>query len=388
MFGIIKKSKRSKARIGRLKLLRGEVQTPCFMPIATRGAVKNLAPEELKKLGAEIILGNTYHLWQKPGPTIIKKAGGLHKFINWRGPILTDSGGYQVFSLAKHRKISDQGVKFSSEIDGRELFLTPEKSIEIQLDLGSDIIMILDECPPWPCSHEYAQKSLDLTLSWTKRCKDHFNRKIRNPKPKIRSKSQIPNTAHQTPQKPLLFGIVQGSTFKDLREKSAKELVKIGFDGYAIGGVSVGEPLKEKIKVLKWTVPLLPNDKPRYLMGLGRPEEIVAAASLGVDMFDCVIPTREARHGRIYKFKNQNSKIKMTNQNSKFYETLQITNAKFQKDFRPLDKNCGCYTCRNFSRAYLNHLFKIQEPLALRLATIHNLKFYLELMKGIRENMK
>lgn len=393
MFSIIEQRKKDKARLGKLVLPHGEVQTPCFMPIATRGAVKNLTPEELKELGAEIILGNTYHLWQKPGPEIIKKSGGLHKFMSWPGPILTDSGGYQVFSLAKRRKITDKGVKFRSEIDGRELILTPEKSVEIQLALGSDIIMVLDECPPWPCSHAYAENSLALTLDWAKRCKEYFNKKFPISKSHFPNKFQITNyklqkTNYKLPKRPLLFGIVQGSVYKDLREKSAKELMKIGFDGYAIGGVSVGEPFREKIKVLKWTVPLLPKDQPRYLMGLGRPEEIITAVSFGIDMFDCVIPTREARHGRLYKFKIQKSKIKMTNQNSKFYETLQITNSQFKNDFRPVDKNCDCYTCRNFSRAYLNHLFKIRESLALRLATIHNLRFYLELMRKIRKNIK
>ena len=350
------------------------------MPIATRGAVKNLTPEELKELGAKIILANTYHLWQKPGPEIVKKIGGLHKFMAWPSPILTDSGGYQVFSLARHRKITDKGAKFRSEIDGRELFLTPEKSVEIQLALGSDIIMVLDECPPYPCGREYARKSLNLSLDWAERCKKHFEIKI--------SKSKIQNdNAKSKIKRPLLFGIVQGSVYKDLREKTAKELLKIGFDGYAIGGVSVGEPFREKMKVLKWVSPLLPKDKPRYLMGLGRPEEIAAAAKLGIDMFDCVIPTREARHGRIYKFKIQNSKFKITNQNSKFYETIQITNAEFKKDFKPIDKNCDCYACKNFSRAYLRHLFRIKEMLAMRLATIHNLRFYLSLMERIGEEI-
>lgn len=419
MFSLVKQSKKTETRLGKLALPHGEVSTPCFMPIATRGAVKNLTPEELKKLGAEIILGNTYHLWQKPGPEIIKKSGGLHKFMGWDGPILTDSGGFQVFSLAGHRKITGMGVKFSSEIDGRELFLTPEKSVEIQLALGSDIIMVLDECPPWPCSREYAEKSLKLTLNWAKRCKEYFNKKFpispssvaelprRTDNFQFPNKSKIRNSKFKKINKPLLFGIVQGSVYKDLREKAVKELIKIGFparggpppkadapreqssgwDGYAIGGVSVGEPFKEKVKVLKWVVPLLPKDKPRYLMGLGRPEEIVAATNLGIDMFDCVIPTREARHGRLYKFIIKNPELKITDKNSKFYEPLQITNSRFAKDLKPIDKSCGCHTCQNFSRAYLHHLFKIQESLGLRLATIHNLKFYLELMRQIGKNI-
>ena len=377
MFSLIKQSKKNGARLGKLTLPHGEVQTPCFMPIATRGAVKNLTPEELKTLGAEIILGNAYHLWQKPGPEIVKKSGGLQKFMAWSGPILTDSGGYQVFSLARHRKITDKGVKFSSELDGRELFLTPEKSVEIQLALGSDIVMVLDECPPWPCSRKYAEKSLKLTLNWAERCKNYFKKSV--PSGHLPQRNKI--------KKPLLFGIVQGSAYKDLRKKAVKELMKIGFDGYAIGGVSVGEPFKEKMKVLKWVVPLLPKDKPRYLMGLGRPEEITTAANLGIDMFDCVIPTREARHGRLYKFRIKNYESGIMNKNLKFYETLQITNAEFKKDFKPIDKNCVCHTCQNFSRAYLHHLFKIQESLGLRLATIHNLKFYLELMRQIGKNI-
>ncbi len=387
VFSLVKQSKKTKARLGKLSLTHGVVNTPCFMPIATRGAVKNLAPDELKTLGAEIILGNTYHLWQKPGPEIVKKAGGLQKFMAWPGPILTDSGGYQVFSLAKRRKITEKGVKFRSEIDGRELFLAPEKAVEIQLALGSDIVMALDECPPWPCGREYARKSLDLTLKWAERCKEYFNKKFPISNFQFPNKLQITNCKLQKIKRPLLFGIVQGSTYKDLREKSARELVKIGFDGYAVGGVSVGEPFREKMKVLKWASPLLPEDKPRYLMGLGRPEEIAAAVKLGIDMFDCVIPTREARHGRLYKFRARNHESGIMNKNFNFYETIQITNAEFKKDFKPVDKNCACYACRNFSRAYLNHLFKIREPLALRLATIHNLKFYLELMRKIRENI-
>lgn len=331
---------------------------PAFMPIATRGAVKNLTPEELKTIGAQIILSNTYHLFQRPGLDILKKFGGLHDFMKWKGPILTDSGGYQVFSLSHKRKITEEGVRFTSEIDGKEIFLTPEKVINIQLAIGSDIIMILDECPPWPCTKEYAEKSLALTLTWAARSKKHFEKKIKN----------IPKN-----KRPLLFGIVQGSTFSDLRKKSAEELLKIGFDGYAIGGVSVGEPTKEKYRIIKTAAKILPQDKPIYVMGFGKPEEIVQATKYGADMFDCVIPTREARHGRIY-IKNKNLKFK----------ELQITNAKFKLDKKPLDENCDCYTCNNYSRAYINHLFKIKESLAQRLATIHNLHFYLELVKNLQ----
>lgn len=349
---------------------------PAFMPIATRGAVKNLTPEELKEIGAEIILSNTYHLFQRPGLEVLKKfnppAGGqgaLHNFMKWSGPILTDSGGYQVFSLAHKRKITEEGVRFISEIDGKEIFLTPEKAIDIQLAIGSDIIMVLDECPPYPASYEYAKKSLDLTLKWADRSKKHFDKKT-----KEISKNK----------RPLLFGIVQGSTFADLRKKSAKELIKIGFDGYAIGGVSVGEPRKEKTKIIKLVSPILPKDKPIYVMGYGKPDEIVEAVRLGANMFDCVIPTREARHGRLYiggKLKVESRKLKGKN----LYKELQITNSKFKLDTKPLDENCKCYTCRNYSRAYIHHLFKVKEFLAQRLTTIHNLHFYLDLLTKLRK---
>lgn len=331
---------------------------PAFMPIATRGAVKHLTPEELKNIGAQIILSNTYHLFQRPGLDILKKFGGLHNFMKWPGPILTDSGGYQVFSLAHKRKITDEGVKFTSEIDGKEIFLTPEKVIDIQLTIGSDVIMVLDECPPWPCTKEYAEKSLVLTLKWAERSKKHFEKKMKN----------VPKN-----KRPLLFGIVQGSTFSDLRKKSAEELLKIGFDGYAIGGVSVGEPTKEKYRIIKTVAKILPQDRPIYVMGFGKPGEIVQAVKYGADMFDCVIPTREARHGRIY----------VKTKNLKFKE-LQITNAKFKLDTKPLDENCNCYTCHNYSRSYINHLFKTKEPLGMRLATIHNLHFYLKLVENLR----
>lgn len=369
------------------------------MPIATKGAVKSLAPEELKKLGAELILGNTYHLWLRPGLDIIKKAGGLHKFMNWPGPILTDSGGYQVFSLGEKVarqnngqsfvKITAEGVHFRDPLNGKKYFLTPEKSIDIQLALGSDIIMVLDECPPFPCTYEQVKKAVERTTDWARRCKQHFKRKV----------NKIPKG-----KRPLLFCIIQGGIYKDLRVKSTKELLGIGFsaqggpasgwDGYAIGGVAVGEPRKYLKTVLNATLPLLPEDKPRYLMGLGRPEEIVAAVKAGIDMFDCVIPTREARHGRIYISKTSKnlpkSKTYHTLEYGKkrqtgFYKSIQITNSRFAKDFSPLDKNCGCYACQNFSRAYLNHLFKTGEPLALRLATIHNLHFYLSLMRSLQK---
>ena len=463
MFRITKKDGGAKRRLGEIITKRGVIGTPVFMPIATKGAVKSLTPEELKNLGAELILGNAYHLWLRPGVKIIKRAGGLHKFMNWSGPILTDSGGYQVFSLgeklgsangsqkrkifpseenftrqncllvldASRRdilparnferfnepsasprvgfvKITDEGVKFRDPFDGKEYFLTPEKSIAIQLALGSDIMMVLDECPAFPCTREQAEVAVKRTTNWAKRCKVYFDRKgISNFQFPI--SKQIPKSKSQnkkTINRPLLFAIVQGGIYKDLRQRSAREILAIGFDGYAIGGVAVGEPRKYMYKILEYVLPLLPKDKPRYLMGLGRPEEIVTAARAGIDMFDCVIPTREARHGRLYIYSStkrparrgargevsKSSRLgallrRLANRTIKtdFYKTIQITNAKFTKDFKPVDKNCNCYTCRNYSRAYLNHLFRTAEPLAPRLATIHNLKFYLQLMEGLRK---
>ncbi len=414
MFRIIKRSKNSLARLGQIKTAHRAVSTPCFMPIATRAAVKNLNSDELQELGAEIILSNTYHLYLKPGLKIIKKIGGLHKFMNWPGPILTDSGGYQVFSLAKMRKIEKNGVRFQSEISGREFFLTPEKAIKIQIDLGSDIMMVLDECAPYPCNYNEAERAVERTSLWARKNKTAFRHQIQNQSTqnylsarlstkdlcsgsKFPKAEQVRYGAGKIQNSPLLFGIIQGSVYKDLRLRNLKEITALDFDGYAIGGLAVGEPEKEMWRVLDYLVPELPEDKPRYLMGVGRPEQIVKAVMMGIDMFDCVIPTREARHGRIYKFKTQKSKIKIARQNLEFYEILNIKNAKYQKDFRPIDNNCSCYTCsprgealrgQNYSRAYLRHLFNTQEPLGLRLATIHNLKFYLDLMELIRENIK
>ncbi len=372
-FKLLKKSKNSNARTGKLKTKHGIIKTPCFMPIATCGSVKSIDSIEMEKIGAEIILGHTYHLHLRPGDKLIKKLGGLHNFMNWQKPILTDSGGYQVFSLAKMRKISEEGVNFQSHLDGSRHLLTPEKSIEIQQNLGSDIIMVLDECAPYPASKKYIKESLELTTRWAKRCKEYFD-KAQNPKSKIKNH--------------LLFGIVQGGTYKDLREESARQLVELNFDGYAIGGVSVGEPSEKMFEAVDWTAPLLPENKPRYLMGVGKPEEVVGAVARGIDMFDCVIPTRNARHGTIYKFKAESRKLKITEkQNKNFYEVLHITNEKFKSDKKPIDKNCKCFTCQNYSRAYLRHLFASGELLALRLASIHNIHFYLELMKRIRNSV-
>ena len=367
MFQLIKQSKKSKARLGKLTTAHGVIDTPFFMPIATRAAVKGLIPEELESLGAQIILSNTYHLFLRPGLEIIKKSGGLHKFMHWGKPILTDSGGYQVFSLEKNRKIKDQGVEFQSEFDGKKIFLTPEKAVEIQKILGSDIMMVLDECVSYPASYDEASRAVVRTTSWAQSSRTAFD--------KIFKKSRV---------EPLIFGIIQGSIFKDLRLKSAKDLVKLNFDGYALGGFMVGEPIKDTFKMIKLVEAELPENKARYLMGAGKPEQIVQAVKAGIDMFDCVIPTRNARHGLLYVMTN--NKSLMTEKN--FYQEIHITNSKYKDDIKPIDSHCECYTCQNFSRAYLRHLFMTNEPLGQRLTTIHNLYFYLNLMKNIREALK
>jgi len=368
-FQISKKSKKSRARQGLLKTSHGAVQTPFFMPIATRAAVKSLAPDELKDIGAEIILSNTYHLMLRPGSEIIKKAGGLHNFMKWPGPILTDSGGYQVFSLgakagiesqAKAVKMFNNGVKFRDPTNGREHFLTPEKSIEIQKDLNSDIMMVLDWCVGYPTSKKALEKAVALTTEWAKKSK------AKSLKLKVKS---------------LLFGIIQGGVYKDLRLKSLRGLLKIRFDGYAIGGLAVGEPLKKMYETIDFIVAKMPEEKPRYLMGVGYPEQIVEAVKKGMDMFDCVIPTRHARHGDLFTWIN-------TDLGGKFYKIISIAKSRYKNDLKPLDKNCDCYACQNFSRSYLHHLYKTKEMLYFRLATIHNLKFYLDLMKEMRRLIK
>ena len=359
MFQLLKKSQISKARLAKLNTLHGTLRLPNFMPIATQGAVKNLTPDELKKIGVEIILSNTYHLFLRPGIAVIKKAGGLHKFMNWKGPILTDSGGYQIFSLSSKRKILEKGVEFSSEINGQKFFLTPEKAIEIQEGLGSDIAMVLDICPAGKESYQEIKKAVETTTAWAKRAK------------KVKKGNRQ-----------LLFGIIQGGIFPELRKKSAEEITRLNFDGYALGGFFVGETEKKIWQVMKRSIKFLPKEKPRYLMGAGKPEQIIRAVKLGVDLFDCVIPTRNARHGLLYVFKD------IRHLKGEFYEGLHITNSRYIKDFKPIDKSCACYTCQNFTRAYLRHLFMSQEPLALRLATIHNLYFYLSLMRTIRDNIK
>ncbi|MCW8955750.1 MAG: tRNA guanosine(34) transglycosylase Tgt [Gammaproteobacteria bacterium] len=332
-------------RRGRLSFPRGTIETPAFMPVGTYGTVKAMTPEELKALGAEIILGNTFHLMLRPGTDIIKAHGDLHDFMHWDKPILTDSGGFQVFSLAKLRKITEEGVSFNSPVDGSKVMLTPETSMQVQRDLGSDIVMIFDECTPYPATEQEARDSMALSLRWAKRSK----------------------MAHEG-NPSALFAIVQGGMYEHLRTESAQGLTDIGFDGYAIGGLSVGEPEDERNQVLEVTTPLLPTDKPRYLMGVGTPEDIVESVRRGVDMFDCVIPTRNARTGFLYTATG----------------ILKIRNSKYKTDTRPVDETCGCYTCQNYSRAYLRHLDKCREILSSRLNTIHNLYYYQQLMRDIR----
>jgi queuine tRNA-ribosyltransferase len=332
-------------RRGRLEFPRGSVETPAFMPVGTYGTVKAMTPEELRGIGAEIILGNTFHLMLRPGVEVIREHGGLHGFMHWDGPILTDSGGFQVFSLAEMRKLSEEGVRFRSPVNGSPVFLGPEESMAVQRALDSDIVMIFDECTPYPADERQARESMELSLRWARRSK----------------------TAHGD-NPAALFGIVQGGMYESLRSESAAGLMDIGFDGYAIGGLSVGEPEEERIRVLDHTVPELPADRPRYLMGVGKPHDIIEAVRRGIDMFDCVMPTRNARNAHIFTT----------------HGVLRLRNARFRHDTRPLDSECGCYTCRNYSRAYLHHLDKTGEILGARLNTIHNLYFYQELMRGLR----
>lgn len=346
-FELIKESKECGARLGKIHTPHGVIETPIFMPVGTKATVKTMTPEELKDIGAQIILSNTYHLYLRPGHDLIEEAGGLHKFMNWDKPILTDSGGFQVFSLGDLRKITEEGVEFRSHIDGSKHFISPEKSIEIQNALGSDIIMAFDECAPYPSDREYVKNSLERTTRWAKRCKD----------------------AHKYPDRQALFGIVQGGMYKDLREQSAKEIIDLDFPGYAVGGLSVGEPAELMYEVLDFTVPLLPKNKPRYLMGVGSPDYLFEAVIRGIDMADCVLPTRIARNGT---FLTSHGKVV-------------IKHAKYERDFSTLDPECDCYTCKNYTKAYLRHLFKSNEILGARLATIHNLYFLLKLMENIRK---
>lgn len=340
------------ARAARLQTDHGEIETPIFMPVGTNGVVKTLTPAELKEASSQIILGNTYHLYLRPGMDIIEKAGGLHRFSSWDKPILTDSGGFQVFSLAHLGEITDEHVIFQSHIDGSKHELSPQKSMEIQNILGSDIVMAFDQCTPYPCDYEEARKAMVRTHEWEKLSKIHFD--------KMESKY-----GHQQ----FLFGIIQGSVYEDLREESAKYLSGLDFDGYAIGGLAVGEPKKEMLTLLEKVVPLLPRERPHYLMGVGKPEDIIRAIDRGIDMFDCVIPTRNARNGLLYTW---NGRVK-------------IKQAQYKNDFRAVDDNCQCYTCQNFSRAYLRHLYKRNEITGLRLNTLHNITFFIELTQRARE---
>jgi len=351
-FELIKTDTKTQARVGKLRTDHGEVETPVFMPVGTHGTVKTVSPHELIELGTQMILGNTYHLYLRPGDALIREAGGLHRFVSWPKPILTDSGGFQVFSLSPLRQIDDQGVMFQSHWDGSRHLFTPERVIEIQRNLGSDIMMVLDECAPYPCPEDQAEEANTRTLRWAERSLTHMER-----------------TKHLALGKQFLFGIVQGSTYPHIRKKSAHSLIDLNLDGYAIGGLGVGEPREVMFEITGLCTSLLPESKPRYLMGVGKPEDIVEAVALGVDMFDCVIPTRNGRNGTVYTWKGK----------------LLIKNQIFQKDFSPIEPECTCYTCRHFTRAYLRHLFQVNEILGLRLATIHNLHFYMTLLQKARE---
>lgn len=346
---------RSGARAGRIQTDHGSIETPVFMPVGTQGTVKSLTPDDLKKVGAQIILSNTYHLHLRPGEELIRDAGGIQRFMSWDGPVLTDSGGYQVFSLADLNKITDEGVMFKSHIDGSMRFLTPENVVNIQLDIGSDIMMVLDHCVEYPCSREAADEALGRTTLWAKRSLKEYGAKIT-----------------RGGYERVLFAIVQGSVFPDLREKSARELVSLDFPGYAIGGLSVGEPKEDLLGMTKLITGILPEEKPRYLMGVGFPEDLVEAVARGVDMFDCVMPTRNARNGTVFMSNGRTILKKASN----------------AKDFGPIDPDCGCHTCRNYSRAYLRHLFMAGEMLGPRLASLHNLYFYLHLMHQMRQVIK
>jgi len=334
-----------KARRGRLTFDRGVVETPAFMPVGTYGTVKGMKTEEVEATGAHIILGNTFHLMLRPGTDIIEQHGGLHEYMNWDRPILTDSGGFQVFSLGKMRKITEEGVRFSSPVNGEKIMLTPERSMEVQRSLNSDVVMIFDECTPYPATHTESKDSMELSLRWAQRSKD--------------AHGDSPNA---------LFGIIQGGMYEDLREVSVAGLESIGFDGYAIGGLSVGEPKEDMIRILDHTAPLIPQDKPRYLMGVGKPEDLVEGVRRGIDMFDCVMPTRNARNGHLFV----NTGV------------IKIRNASHKTDTGPLDETCDCYTCKNYSRAYLHHLDKCKEILGSQLNTLHNLHFYQKVMQGLR----
>ncbi|MEW6327738.1 MAG: tRNA guanosine(34) transglycosylase Tgt [Thermodesulfobacteriota bacterium] len=343
------KDKTSSARQGEVATPHGTFQTPAFMPVGTQATVKALTPEELQSIGSEIVLANTYHLYLRPGHETIEKLGGLHKFMNWKGPILTDSGGFQIYSLSKLCKTSEEGVSFRSHLNGSPIFLSPEEAISIQKALGTDIIMCLDTCIPYPSSYQETREATRLTSRWAGRCKE------------------AKETNHR-----LLFGIIQGGMYGDLRVMSAEEILEIGFDGYALGGLSVGEPKDLMLQMVEKTIPLIPENYPRYVMGVGTPEDIIECVWRGVDMFDCVLPTRNARNGMLFTSSGP----------------VVIKNSRYKDDEVPLDENCGCYTCRHYSRAYLRHLYVSRELLSYRLNTIHNLHYFLKLMAGIREAIR
>ncbi|MFT5883302.1 MAG: queuine tRNA-ribosyltransferase [Crocinitomicaceae bacterium] len=368
MFKLLKTDEKTKARRGELTTAHGVIQTPIFMPVGTQGTVKTLHPDDLVDLGSQIILGNTYHLNLRPGLEVIRAAKGLHKFSSWDKPILTDSGGFQVWSLAKLRKISEKGVEFANHLDGSKMMMSPENSMEIQATLGSDIAMLFDECPPYPCDEKYAENSLALTTRWAKRCKVWHDENIAKVVPWQLDPSLIDDDQKTPVTRQLAFGIVQGSTFAHLRERSAKELIEIGFDGYAVGGISVGEPEHEMIRAIDNAVPHLPEDKPRYAMGLGTPPQMLEMIARGVDMFDCVMPTRVARHGLAFTYDGP----------------IHIKNKEFELDQRPLTESTHPSVGR-FSRSYIRHLWRAKEMLALRLLSYHNLHFYLQLMEQARE---
>lgn len=352
MFKIVAEDRKTKARVGRVQTAHGVFETPAFLPVGTQATVKALAPRDLKEIGTQIVGSNAYHLYIRPGIQVIKDGGGLHKFMGWDAPILTDSGGYQIFSLANFRRVTDEGIWFHSHKNGAKHFLSPEDVIDVQVDLGSDISMVLDECAAYPCDRNYAMRSMELTLEWAKRSKTQFR-------------------AHSTTNSQLLYGIIQGSIYTDLRKGATKRTIEIGFDGYAVGGLSVGEPVELRFEVLNSISPILPFDSPRYLMGVGGPAEILEVVSLGFDIFDCTMPTRCGRNGTAFTSKGK----------------LVVRNSEFSKDHRPVDEECSCYTCSNFSRSYLRHLFNAQEILGPRLLSLHNLCFYLNLMSDIRTSI-
>lgn len=353
-FEVLSQDRATRARCGKLVTAHGEILTPVFMPVGTQGTVKTLSQDEIRAVGSQIILGNTYHLYLRPGEELMQRAGGLHKFAHWPWPILTDSGGYQVFSLAALRKIHENGVRFQSHIDGSSHEFTPESVMRTQLALGSDIMMVLDECPPYPAEYGYVKKSLMLTTRWAERCLQAW-------------KSVEPFYGHEQ----TLFAITQGGTYEDLRRQSTEELLALDFPGYAVGGLAVGEPKASMAEMLDLSTALLPQNKPRYLMGVGKPEDIVNAVNLGIDMFDCVIPTRSGRRGQVFTARGP----------------LNLNNARFKDDFSPLEEGCDCYACQTYTRAYLRHLFQAQEILAMRMASLHNLRFYHRLLQAIRESI-